>query len=88
MMPKTRLSLDRLQRHFDEISEMDMLIGELVQKYLSLKLNIRRCGGPVDEKITLNLREADWPKQYIYCQAKFGNRILGMDINWIVAEGE
>lgn len=76
-----------MERSIAEMDEMSAALSDLGRRYLPLHTNIMRCGGPRDEKITLNLRKADWPKQYKYCQEKFGNRILGMDINWIVAEG-
>ncbi len=80
--------IEAIERSLAEINEMDAALSVLVQRYLLLLKNIRLCGGPWDEKITLNLRKADWPKQYKFCQEKFGNRILGMNINWIVAEGK
>lgn len=74
--------IEAIDRSIAEMDEMGATLSVLVQRYLLLHRNVRLCGGPWDEKITLNMRKADWPKQYKYCQEKFGNRILGMDINW------
>ena len=86
MFSATAARIASIERSVAEMEEMSTALRPLVQRYLLLHKNIRLCGGPWDEKITLTLHESDWPKQYKYCQEKFGNRILGMDINWIVAE--
>ena len=65
------------------IDEEMACLAPLVQRYLALHKNIRLCGGPFDEPITLNLRIDEWPKQYKLCQEYFGNRILAMDIRWV-----
>lgn len=86
MKTSTLKRIDAIERSIAEIDEMNAELSDVVMRYLPFHKNIRLCGGSWDEKITLNLRKSDWPKLYKYCQEKFGNRILGMDINWIVAE--
>ena len=86
MFAKTADRLANFEKSVAEINEQMTCLGPLVRKFLLLSMNIRLCGDPWDEKITLNLRIAEWPKQYKYCQEVFGNRILAMDIRWLEAK--
>ncbi len=82
MRAETVERLASFEKHAASIEEMSNVLGPLAKRYLLLSMNIRLCGGSWDEQIVLNLRKDDWPKQYKFCQEKFGNRILGMEINW------
>lgn len=75
--------LANFERSVAAINAQMICLTPLVRKYLLLHKNVRLCGGPWDEPITLNLRIADWPRQYKFCQETFGNRLLGMNLNWI-----
>ena len=78
----TAESIENFERSVAEIDEQMLILGPLVSKFLLLRKNIALCGGPLGEPITLNLRISQWPKQYKYCQQTFGNRLLGMNVNW------
>ena len=79
-------SLANFERSVAAINYQMFCLGPLIRKFLPLRLNIDRCSGPWREPIVLNLRIAEWPKQYKYCQEVFGNRILAMDIRWLEAK--
>ena len=66
----------------DSLDEMACLTP-LIEALLPLHRNIRRCGGPFDEQITLNVRISRWPDQHRFCLREFGNRLLGMNLHWI-----
>lgn len=82
MDAETLARLDRIQEHAGEIARMQSAFSRLAIRYIPLLKNIRYCGGPLDERIVLNLRVSDWPEAHKYCRDGFGNRVLGMDINW------
>ena len=66
-----------------EIEQMSAACGPLISRYLLLKKNIALCGGPLDERLVLNLRKADWPDQYRWMHQKGWTRIIGLEVSWL-----
>jgi len=82
MKAETIERIENFERSVAEINEQLTCLGPLVKQFLALRMNLDYCGVARSERIILNLRISEWPKQYKFCQQKFGNRILGMEINW------
>lgn len=75
--------IENFERCVAEIDKEMSLLGPFSRKYLRLRMNLDLAGVRRTERITLNVRISEWPEQYKFCRDKFGNRLLGMDINWV-----